>query len=172
MLQALDNTCYNRYLGVVASKLQKELKQTKPFSSREEEVYLNILRTAEALSWGISETLKQADLTLTQYNALRILRGAGEKGASCREVGERMVTKESDITRLLDRLEARGLIWREREAKDRRYLVVRITDEGLRVLASLDGPIVERHRSQLGHIGERQLASLSKLLEVVRNAQE
>ena len=82
-------------------------KESKPPASREEEIYLTILRTAEVLSWGVIETLKRADLTPTQYNALRILRGAEPEGASCREVGERMVTKESDITRLLNRLEHR-----------------------------------------------------------------
>jgi DNA-binding MarR family transcriptional regulator len=80
-----------------------------------------------------------------------------------------MVTKDSDITRLLDRLETRGLISREREVKDRRRIVTRITDEGLRVLAELDAPMAEKHRSQLGHLSEKQLVSLSKLLETARN---
>src|SRR3954467_12921053 len=113
LLSRLDDSCYNNYTASVADELQNELKQTKPFGSREEEIYLTILRTAEVLSWGVIETLKRADLTPTQHNALRILRGAGPSGASCREVGERMVTKESDVTRLLNRLEARGLITRE-----------------------------------------------------------
>ncbi len=148
---------------------QKELKPTRQFGSREEDVYLSMLRTVERLSRGVAETLGRFDLTPTQYNALRILRGAGRDGASCSEVGERMVTKDSDITRLLDRLEARGLISRERETKDRRRIVTRITDEGLRVLAELDKPIAETHRSQLGHLGEKQLARLGKLLEAARN---
>jgi DNA-binding MarR family transcriptional regulator len=156
----------------VGSKLQKELKQTRPFISREEEAYLNIQRTAEALSWGVNETLKQSDLTPTQYNVLRILRGAGQEGTSCREVSERLVTKDSDITRLLDRLEARGLISREREARDRRVIITRITEDGLRVLADLDKPIAECHRRQLGHIGEKRLETLSKLLEDVRGTAE
>jgi DNA-binding MarR family transcriptional regulator len=155
-------------IGMV-TKLQKELKQTKPFASPEEEVYLSVVRTAEMLVSCASETLKQADLTPTQYNALRILRGAGQKGASCSEIGERMVTKDSDITRLLDRLETRGLVSRERETKDRRRIMTRITDAGLRVLAELDKPIVQCHRRQLGHLGEKQLASLAKLLETVRD---
>jgi DNA-binding MarR family transcriptional regulator len=155
----------------VADELQNELKQTKPFGSREEEIYLTILRTAEVLSWGVIETLKRADLTPTQYNALRILRGAGPSGASCREVGERMVTKESDVTRLLNRLEARGLITRER-GEDRRFLVVRITDKGLRLLSGLDEPVAECHRRQLGHMGDAQFNSLSKLLTAARKVQE
>lgn len=152
-------------------ELQKELRQTKPFASREEEIYLTILRTAEVLSWGVIDTLKRADLTPTQYNALRILRGAGAEGASCREVGERMVTKESDVTRLLNRLEARRLITRER-GQDRRFLVVRITDKGLRLLSELDEPVTECHRRQLGHMGDTQFNSLSKLLRAARNVQE
>ncbi|HEV7906250.1 MAG TPA: MarR family transcriptional regulator, partial [Pyrinomonadaceae bacterium] len=135
----------------------------------EEDLYLSLLRTAERLSRGVTETLGRADLTPTQYNALRILRGAGDAGVSCTEVSDRMVTKDSDVTRLLDRLEARKLISREREAKDRRRVVARITDEGLRVLAELDEPIAETHRRQLGHLGEKQLATLGRLLKVTQN---
>jgi DNA-binding MarR family transcriptional regulator len=156
-------------LSAVASKTKKEVQEARAFGSPEEALYLNLLRTTEQLSRGIAETLARADLTPTQYNALRILRGAGREGASCSEVSERMVTKDSDITRLLDRMEARGLISREREAKDRRRIVTRITDEGLRVLAELDEPIAETHRNQLAHLGEKQLASLGKLLEAARN---
>jgi DNA-binding MarR family transcriptional regulator len=152
----------------VATKLQKELRQTKPFGSREEEVYLNIQLTAERLWWGINETLKSSELTPTQYNVLRILRGAGLAGASCSEISERLVTKDSDITRLLDRLETRGLISREREAKDRRIIMARITEEGLRLLSELDKPIERCHRRQLGHMGEKQLATLSRLLDASR----
>jgi DNA-binding MarR family transcriptional regulator len=150
-------------------KLSEELKQTKPFPSREEEVYLNIQHTAEALWWGVNETLKRAELTPTQYNVLRILRGAGAAGASCGEISERLVTKDSDITRLLDRLDARGLISRGREAKDRRRITTRITKDGLRILAELDKPIVECHRRQLGHLGDKQLATLSRLLDTARD---
>lgn len=154
---------------VVVAKEKKEVRQARAVGSCEESVYLSLLRTAEFLSRGVTETLSQADLTPTQYNALRILRGAGQQGASCSEIGERMVTKDSDITRLLDRLETRGLVSREREAKDRRRIMTRITNEGLRVLAELDKPVVQCHRRQLGHLGEKQLASLAKLLQTVRD---
>ena len=153
-------------------KLQDELKQTKPFASLEEEVYLNIQLTAERLWWGVNETLKGAELTPTQYNVLRILRGAGATGASCSEISERLITKDSDITRLLDRLEARSLILREREAKDRRVIIARITEEGSRLLAELDKPISQCHHRQLGHMGEKQLAALSKLLDAARDKPE
>jgi DNA-binding MarR family transcriptional regulator len=153
----------------VSTKNQQGPEQSVPPGGREEAVYLSLLRTVERLSRGVAETLSRADLTPTQYNALRILRGAGREGASCSEISERMVTKDSDITRLLDRLEARGLISRERETKDRRRVVVHITDEGLRVLAELDEPIAETHRNQLGHLGETQLAAFSRLLKVTND---
>jgi DNA-binding MarR family transcriptional regulator len=153
----------------VSPKLQEELKQSKPFASLEEEAYLSIQRTAEMLWWDINETLKQAELTPTQYNVLRILRGAGRSGTSCSQISERLVTKDSDITRLLDRLEARGLISREREAKDRRVIITRITDDGLRLVAKLDKPIQECNRRMLGHLGDKQLSSLIKLLEIARD---
>jgi DNA-binding MarR family transcriptional regulator len=156
-------------LSLVTAKAQKVARRTGPIGGREEDVYLSMLRTVERLSRGVAETLAAADLTPTQYNALRILRGAGDAGASCTEVGERMVTKDSDVTRLLDRLEARGLISRGREAADRRRVVARITGEGLRVLAELDGPVAETHRKQLGHLGEKQLAKLGMLLKAARN---
>src|SRR5688572_9077942 len=119
----------------MVKRLQEELKQTKPFTSLEEEVILNLVRTAEHVVSRTAEVLKPANLTPTQYNALRILRGAGPDGLTCGEIGERMVTKESDITRLLDRLERRGLISRERPETNRRVVITRVTDEGLRLLA-------------------------------------
>lgn len=167
MRATLDDSRYNEYLVSVTTKLRKELRQTKPFASREEEIYLSIQLTAERLWWGVNETLKLVDLTHTQYNVLRILRGAGLVGASCSEISERLVTKDSDITRLLYRLEARGLISRGREMKDRRIIITRITDDGLQLLASLDKPIQQCHRRHLGHLGDRQLATLSKLLDAV-----
>jgi DNA-binding MarR family transcriptional regulator len=156
-------------LPLMRVKAQKEAGQSGAIGGREEDVYLAMLRTVERLSRGVAETLARAELTPTQYNALRILRGAGDAGASCSEVSERMVTKDSDITRLLDRLDERGLISRERETKDRRRVVARITDEGLRVLAELDGPVAETHRRQLGHLGEKQLATMGKLLNAALN---
>lgn len=139
---------------------------------REEGIYLSMLRTVERLSRGVTETLAGAELTPTQYNALRILRGAGDAGASCTEVSDRMVTRDSDVTRLLDRLEARGLISRGRAEEDRRRVVARITGDGLRVLAELDGPVAETHRRQLGHLSETQLSTLGKLLNAARSESE
>src|SRR6201999_4571765 len=152
----------------VMTKLQKELKQTKPFVSLEEEVLLNLARTAERMSTHIAAVLKRADLTPTQYNALRILRGAGEEGLTCGEIGERMVTRESDITRLLDRLERRGLITRERPETNRRVVLTRITCEGLSLLAELDVPVQEANRAMAGHLGRARLRTLNELLERLR----
>ena len=152
----------------MTAKAQKGTGKAAAGGGREEDVYLSLLRTVERLSRGVAETLAGAELTPTQYNALRILRGAGDAGASCTEVSDRMVTKDSDVTRLLDRLEARGLISRGRAEEDRRRVVARITDDGLRVLAELDGPVAETHRRQLGHLSEKQLSAMGKLLMAAR----
>jgi DNA-binding MarR family transcriptional regulator len=153
----------------VSSQLEKELKMTRPFTSREEAVYLGIQLTAEKLWWGVNETLKAFDLTPTQYNVLRVLRGAGEAGVSCSEISERLVTRDSDITRLLDRLAARKLIARERLKSDRRVILTQITQAGLELLAQLDDPIQQCHRNQLGHLGDEQLLSLGNLLDRARS---
>ena len=153
----------------MVTELQKELKQNKPFKSLEEEVILNVARTAEYLASTLAGVLKTADLTLTQYNVLRILRGAGSEGLSCGEIGERMVTKESDITRLLDRIESRGMISRERPTNNRRVVITRITKEGLRILAELDEPVEKNNKRLVGHLEKGKLKTLNELLEAVRS---
>jgi DNA-binding MarR family transcriptional regulator len=133
----------------------------------EERVYLDLLRTSETLSRGISEVLESESLSPTQYNVLRILRGAPD-GLACGEIGNRMITRDPDITRLLDRLEKRDLISRWRLTEDRRVVMARILTEGLRLLARLDGPVEETHRRQLGHLGRDRLETLAALLEACR----
>jgi DNA-binding MarR family transcriptional regulator len=150
------------------TKLQKELKQTRPFTSVEEEVILNLARTAEHVGSQLAQVLKRTDLTLTQYNVLRILRGAGNDGLPCREISERMVTKDPDVTRLLDRLGKRELITRERPEMNRRVVVTRITDQGLKLLAKLDGPVQEANRAAAAHLGKQRLKTLNQLLEEMR----
>jgi DNA-binding MarR family transcriptional regulator len=135
--------------------------------SREESAFVELLRTCDLLSRRLSLVLKEADLSPTQYNVLRILRGAPE-GLACGEIAGRMITRDPDVTRLLDRLEKRGLIARSRESKDRRMVLTRITPEGLRALAELDEPIQDLHREQLGHLGRNRLGALSELLQLVR----
>ena len=154
----------------MAAKLRAEIKQRKPFGSLEQEAYLNILRTADTLGAAIEEVLKPAGLTGTQYNVLRILRGAGPAGLACGEVGGRMLTRDPDITRMLDRLEARGLVARAREKRDRRVITTRITPAGLEILKRLDRPVAEFHRKRLGHLGPRVLGRLVALLELARES--
>ena len=149
-------------------RIQKEINQRKPFRRIEDDAYVNLLRTADALMQGVAATLKPAGLSPAQYNVLRILRGAGPDGLACREIAERMITKDPDITRLLDRLEERDLIRRSRDRADRRVITTRITDKGLRILKELDKPIEELHVKQLGHLGEQRLRTLMDLLESAR----
>ena len=155
----------------MTGKIQQELQQNKPVPSLEEEAYLNVQRTANVLLQGLTEVLRGHDLTPTQYNVLRILRGVHPQRHTCSEVGARLVDRTPDVTRLLDRLEARGLISRERPAHNRRQVITRVTGEGLRLLAELDVPVVESHRSLAGHLGERQLKTLNRLLEALRGEQ-
>ncbi len=152
----------------MAARLRAEIQQRRPFGSLEQEVYLNLLRTADALVGRAETTIKPAGLTHTQYNVLRILRGAGREGLSCREVSDRMLTRDPDITRLLDRLEVRGLVARSRERKDRRVITARIAPKGLGLLARLDGPVAAMHRRLLGHLDRRRLRLLVALLEQAR----
>jgi DNA-binding MarR family transcriptional regulator len=142
--------------------------RAKGRQNHEEEAFLSVIRTAEALMWGVAETLKPAGLTPTQYNILRILRGAGTAGLSCKEAAARMVTKDSDVTRLLDRLAQQQLIKRERQGHDRRVVLTFITDRGLEFLKQLDTPMRQLHERQLAHLGKQRLQSLAELLELAR----
>lgn len=145
-------------------------KKRKRGGSAEETAFLELLRTTDQLSRNLVPILKAEDLSATQYNVLRILRGSPE-GLPCGEIGTRMITRDPDITRLLDRLEKRGLIERWRETKDRRVVQARITSEGLKLLARLDEPVEEGHRQQLGHLGRERLKSLCELLRQARRKQ-
>jgi len=149
--------------------LQAELKQNIPFSSREQEAYLALLRTADALQTQVEAWLKEFGLTGTQYNALRILRGAGPEGLPCREIGERMITHDPDITRLLNRLEDRGFVKRTRAKNDRRVICGKITPAGLKLLREMDSPLEKRGREMLRHVGQEKLKDLIELLELVRS---
>jgi DNA-binding MarR family transcriptional regulator len=133
----------------------------------EETAFLDLLRTCDLLARGPAQVLKNEDLSSTQYNVLRILRGAPD-GLPCGEISNRMITRDPDITRLLDRLEKRALISRCRETKDRRMVMARITPGGLMLLGRLDEPVQEMHRKQLGHLGKDRLRMLAQLMEGVR----
>ena len=148
-------------------KIQSETKRR--IGSPEEAAFLELMRTTDMLSRGFAPLLKAEDLSSTQYNVLRILRGAPE-GLPCGEIGTRMITRDPDITRLLDRLEKRGLVSRCRETKDRRMVLTRITDKGLELLARLDEPVQEVHRAQMGHLGRERLQELVELVRAARSA--
>lgn len=138
-------------------------ERTRHRTSTEEDAFVRLVRTADLLARAVEKVLKSADVSPTQYNVLRILRGAPE-GLPCSEIGKRMITRDPDITRLLDRLEKRALISRCRETDDRRKVLTRITPEGLHLLRELDAPVAETHRRQLGHLGQEGLRSLLELL--------
>jgi len=143
--------------------------KTRHSPSLEEAVFLDLLRTSDVLSRRLAYILKNEDLSSNQYNVLRILRGAPE-GLACGEIGSRMISRDPDITRLLDRLEKRGLISRCRETKDRRTELTRISPERRKLLARLDEPVQQAHREQLGHLGRERLKALAELLRDSRES--
>lgn len=153
----------------MAGKLAADIKQSKPFKHLEEEAFLNLLRTADALTQREEALLDRFDLSHSQYNVLRILRGAGHDGLPCGEIANRMITRDPDITRLLDRLERRGLAQRSRESKDRRVVTARITETGLTLVASMDEPMVDTLKTLLSHLGPKDLKTLIELLEKARD---
>jgi DNA-binding MarR family transcriptional regulator len=148
-------------------KIQSEAKRR--IGSAEESAFLELMRTTDMLSRSLAPLLKAEELSSTQYNVLRILRGSPE-GLPCGEIGNRMITRDPDITRLLDRLEKRGLVSRCRETNDRRMVLTRITDAGLELLARLDEPVQEIHRAQMGHLGRERLQALVELVRAARSA--
>jgi len=152
----------------VSGRLAKEIRQAKPFPSREEEAFLNLGRTWEFLLSRVAELIKEHQLTATQYNMLRILRGAGAEGATCSQATDRMLTPDPDITRLLDRMETQGLIRRDRSKEDRRVVIARITDRGLEVANRIDAPLHHLLQRYLGRVGRRRLTELIDTLEALR----
>ena len=150
------------------SHLQQELHQTKPFVSPEIEAYLNLVRTTDVLEGDVARFLKGHGISAPQYNVLRILRGAGEDGLPSLAVADRMVTRVPDVTRLLDRLAAKGWVKRERSKQDRRVVIARATAKGLRLLEKLEVPLHAFHKDMLGHMSRADLETLSALLVQAR----
>jgi DNA-binding MarR family transcriptional regulator len=151
----------------MAHDMLSELRQTKPFATPEEELHLSLIRTTDLLGRACHALLKDSGISPPQYNVLRILRGAGEAGLPCGEIATRMVTRDPDVTRLLDRLEQRGLISRGRGTEDRRVVSTRITVEGLDLLATLDPAMRDLHKKQLGFLSvEEQAVLLEQLMRV------
>ncbi len=150
------------------SRLAQEIRQRRPFLNREEEAFLNLLRTAGELSRSLAAVLDPFELTPTQYNVLRILRGSHPEGLACGEVGERMVTPVPDVTRMIDRLATRGLVERRRSERDRRVVEVGITRRGRKRLEALDRPLADWLDERLGGLGGTRLRRLVVLLEELR----
>lgn len=152
--------------------IREELKQTKPFFSAAQEAFLSIQRTADTLSQKFEQFLKPWEISGTQYNVLRILRGAGPEGLRCGDIGERMIAHDPDITRLLDRMEKAGWIQRARDTSDRRVVLTHINRRGLDLLKQIDKPI-EQFTQELGrHIPEKRFRELIEILDEIRNPPE
>lgn len=152
------------------SGILKEIRQRRPFANIQEEAMVSLLRTVAVVSQPMEDFLKERDLTPTQYNVLRILRGAGVAGWSCKEIGERLVQREPDITRLLGRLEKRGLIARKRDAADRRSVLTRITARGLSLLESLYPALSRMAQQQFSTVSGGDLEKLLSTLDKIRAA--
>jgi len=135
----------------------------------EDHVFVALVKAADTLALQAEQLLKASGLSATQYNVLRILRGAQPAGLACRAIGDRMISHDPDITRLLDRMEKRGLISRERQTDDRRVVKARITPAGLAALKTLDVPVREMHKKQFAHISATKLKTLSELLSELQS---
>ncbi len=154
----------------MGSRLQAEIKQTKPFPRRSSEALLSVMRTAALLEHQINEILRPFGLTELQYNVLRILRGAGPEGLCGREISERVVSKVPDVSRLLDRMEAMQLLRRERDATDRRHVAARITPKGLRLLDESSPALARFERERFGHVDSERLQQIIDGLADIRAA--
>jgi DNA-binding MarR family transcriptional regulator len=149
------------------SRLQDELKKKRPFELAEQEAILNILRTSDQFQNRFGRLLREYDLTQSQYNVLRILRGEG-KPMPCLEISDRMIQVVPAMTGLLDRLEKQGFVQRERCTEDRRVVYVELTDAARELLEQMDNPVMELHKQLIGHLTQAELKELSRLLEKAR----
>lgn len=148
--------------------LRNEILQNKPFKSSGQEAILGLLRTADMVRRRIQEIVEPAGVTLQQYNVLRILRGAGEKGLPTLAIAHRMLEQTPGITRLIDRLEAKGWVGRERQTGDRRLVFCRITASGLELLAGLDAPVEGADVQLVAMLDEAERQQLIALLDRLR----
>jgi DNA-binding MarR family transcriptional regulator len=150
------------------SQIARELKQNKPFASPVQEAVLGIKRTAALLDLRLADLLRPYGLTPTQYNVLRILRGAGAEGLPRCEVQGRLVAPVADTTRLLDRLEKMGLVVRARNTDDRRVVTSKITPRGLEVLEKVAAPLQELEENEVGRVTDTRLRTLIRILDEIR----
>lgn len=154
------------------ASLKTEIEQQRPFVSTEEEALLNLLRTSDCIERVLQRRTRAWGITATQYNVLRILRGAHPEGLTCAAIGRRMIAAEPDITRLLSRLKAIKLIRQHRDRGDRRVVWTQISDAGLELLRAMD-PVIERMpQDLLAHMSAAEIAELSRLLELARKSTE
>jgi len=152
------------------ANLKAEITQGPPFSSMEEEALLNLLRTSDRLERALQQKTRACGLSSTQYNVLRILRGARPRGLTCAAIGDRMIAAEPDITRLLTRLKGLKLIKQHRDRHDRRVVWTQITEAGLKLLRAMD-PVIQRVPVELlGHMNRAELVEFIRLLELARHA--
>ena len=154
----------------MTSTLRTEIRQRKPFSSVEQEAFLNVARTEAALREHLEQVIKPFGVSFTQYNVLRILRGAGQGGLCRNEIRDRLVDRMPDVTRLLDRMEETGWVTRSRGTEDRRQVSTYLTKAGRDLVDSLDQPVAEEHARRLGHMTRTQLRTLIELLVIARQA--
>jgi len=152
------------------ASLKSEIAQATPFASLEEEAILNVMRTSDCLQRAFQHRTREWGLTSTQYNVLRILRGAQPDGLPCAAIGERMIAMEPDITRLLRRLKGLRLIRQHRDRQDRRVVMTQISEAGLDLLRAMDGVIKKFPLELLGHIGREELAEMIRVLESARQS--
>ena len=154
----------------MTSALRAELRQGKPFTSLEQEAYLSVKRTEAVLRDHLEHVLKPFGISFTQYNVLRILRGAGQGGLCRNEIRDRLIDRMPDVTRLLDRMEETGWIIRSRSSEDRRQVSTFLTKSGKDLVNSLDAPVEAEHAKRLGHLTKAQLRTLIDLLSAARHA--
>jgi MarR family transcriptional regulator, organic hydroperoxide resistance regulator len=149
--------------------IDQELKQTRPIRSPYERAVLGLMRTSRAIEESWLSYLKRTEgISVSQYNILRILRGAQPQAIKSSDIADRMIYRDPDVTRLVDRLSKQGLVGREEDATDRRVVLVRITDAGLALLARLDEPVERHTKSVMAGLSPRQLRELCGLLDEVR----
>lgn len=158
-----------RHEGNQPADLRSELRQNRPFASPAVEAFLNLIRTAEHARTAEADLLAKFDLSAAQYNVLRILRGAGPDGHPSQEIGHRMVARVPDVTRLVDRLEQRGLVVRRRCEKDRRVVYVQALPAALELLAKIDAPIEALPKRLFAALSERDLVQFNNLLVKARS---
>lgn len=152
------------------SALAKEIRQQRPFRSLGQEAVLGLMRTTDLVRRGIARVLEPYDVTPQQYNVLRILRGAGEQGLPTLEIGDRMVEQAPGITRLLDRLEAKGLVTRKRCPEDRRQVLCWLTPAGRDLVERLDEPVDQADATALDMLSDEEKRELIRLLDRVRTS--